>query len=268
MEMKEITKLLGVETLDEAVVTEVETKLTSMVNEKVDTLVQEKAEVLAKEISEKEIEEKTVALKEELQEEYGEKFDDYKDSIAEKFSLYVDEILQEKLVIPENIMEYAKKGELYSDLIEQFKLRIGIDEGLVDEEAKSLLSDAKDEILRLKDEKNELTEKYLDGKKLLHESSSVMYLYDKCSGLTESQKERVMSILEGITDKEVIDKKFDIIVESFGTSEEVITEEKITVKVVDPKAAVSGLKKAGVKATVVEDNKVSFDTKDKKKAVA
>lgn len=269
MNIKEIAKLLGVDALDESVVIEVETKLSTLienkVQEKAEVLAKEKAEVLAKSMLEEAIEEEKESLKETLVQEYEEKFEDYKETLAEKFSLFVDDILEEKLQIPSNIVEFARKGELYSDLIEQFKVRLGIDEGLVNEEAKSLLSEAKDEILKLRDEKNALTEKYLNGKSLLHEASVALYLHEKCEGLTESQKERVFSILEGITDKEVIDKKFDIIVDTL--KEEVIVEKVFSVKVVNPKKAVTELKKSGVSAKAVSESEISFDTKDKKAVV-
>lgn len=268
MNVKEIAKLLGVEALDESLVTEVETKISDLINtkvqEKVEVLANEKAEVMAKTMLEATLDEEKETLKEELVMEYEEKFETYKDTLAEKFSIFVDDILSEKLQIPENIKEFARKGELYSDLIEQFKVRLGIDEGLVNEEAKSLLSEAKDEILKLRDEKNALTEKFLNGKALLHEASVTLYLHEKCEGLTESQKEKVFSILEGITDTEVIDKKFDIILDTL--KEDVITEKAVTVKVVDPKKAVSELKKAGVSAKAVSESEISFDVKDKKAA--
>lgn len=268
MNVKEIAKLLGIEALDESVVTEVETKISDLINtkvqEKVEVLANEKAEVMAKTMLESALDEEKETLKEELVQEYEEKFETYKDTLAEKFSIFVDDILAEKLQIPENIKEFARKGELYSDLIEQFKVRLGIDEGLVNEEAKELLSEAKDEILKLRDEKNALTEKFLNGKALLHEASVALYLHEKCEGLTESQKEKIFTILEGINDKETIDRKFDIILDTL--KEDVITEKAVTVKVVDPKKAVSELKKAGVSAKAVSESEISFDVKDKKAA--
>lgn len=270
MDIKEIAKLLGIEALDESVANEVETKLSTLVEnkvqEKVEVLAVEKAEVLAKTMVEEALVEEKETLKEALLQEYEEKFDDYKEILAEKFSLFVDDILAEKLEIPEVIKEYARKGELYADLIEQFKIRLGIDEGLVNEEAKDLLGEAKDEILKLRDEKNALTEKYLSGKALLHEASVALYLHEKCEGLTESQKEKVFTILEGINDKETIDKKFDIIVETL-TEEEVLIEKAVSVEVVNPKKAVSELKKLGLNAKVVSESEFSFDTKDKKAVV-
>ena len=76
--------------------------------------------------------------KERLVTEYETKFEDYKKDITSKFSNFVDSVLDQELTIPEKVMEYARKGELYTDLVEQFKIRIGIDEGVLDEEAKAL----------------------------------------------------------------------------------------------------------------------------------
>jgi hypothetical protein len=57
--------------------------------------------------------------------------------------------LMSEMTIPDKVLEYARKGELYADLIEQFKVRLGVDEGLLDEEVKSLLKEAKTEIQNL-----------------------------------------------------------------------------------------------------------------------
>jgi hypothetical protein len=269
MDMNKITELLGVKTLDESVENEVKTSIQAMIDEKVeskvDEVASEKANILAKEISEKEIEVQKTAIKESLMEEYEEKFETYKDTLSKKFSLFVEDILKEKLVIPEHVIEYARKGELYDELIEQFKLRLAVDEGLITSEMKDLMSEAKDEILSLRNEKNALTEKYLEGKQLIHEASAALYINEKAKGLSESQKEKVFNILEGITDKEVIDKKFDVIVETFNSDVNMVTEEKFTVQVVDPKNAVKNLKKTGIKASAISEDEIEFDLKDKKK---
>ena len=271
MNIKEITKLLGVETLDESLVSEIETKLSALieskVNDKVSILAKEKAEILAKSMLEGVIEDEKQIVKDELVSEYEEKFENYKVVLAEKFSLFVDGILAEKLRIPENVKAFARKGELYSDLIDQFKIRLGIDEGLVTEEAKEILSEAKDEILKLRNEKNSLTNKILEGKLLLSEASVALYLHDKCQGLTERQKDQVFSILEGVTDKDTLDSKFDIILESLNEADQ---GEVVNIQVVDPAAAIKDLKKAGVSAkkNKKEDDEIVVNLKDKKKVVA
>lgn len=202
--MEKLLKLLGIDSLNEETQAEVKTKL------------QDYIDVKAKELSEEKIAEE----KETLVEKYEEKFEDYKKDVTSKFSNFVDSILEEELTIPEKILEFAKKGELYDDLIEQFKVRLGVDEGLVDEEVKGLLKEAKEEILKLRGEIDSITEKQLETISDAQEMAAQLYLYEKCEGLTEKQKRHVMSILEGVQDKEEIDRKFSIIVEQADEEEE------------------------------------------------
>ena len=206
--------MLNVDKLDESAQTEIKERLESII------------EVKASELTEAKLSEK----KEELIEEYENKFDEYKEDITSKFSNFVDSVLEEELNIPENILEYAHKGELYSDLIEQFKVRLGIDEGLMDEEVKGLLREAKDEILALRDEMNKVISENLEMKSDAQELASNLYLRKKCDGLTESQKTRVLDILEGVKDKSVIDKKFDIILESMSKDKKEVVEEEEVIK--------------------------------------
>jgi plasmid stability protein len=196
--MDKLLKLLGVEKLDESAQTDIKEKLQSII------------EVKAKELSEEKVKEK----EESLIELYEEKFETYKEEITSKFSNFIDSILEEEMVIPENILEYARKGELYDDLIEQFKVRLAIDEGLVDEEARNLLKEAKDEIEKLREDVDSLTEEKLEIQKDAQEMASEIYLRKKCEGLTESQKDYVFEMLGGIVDKDEIDRKFDIVVEA------------------------------------------------------
>ncbi len=197
--MDKLFQLLGIDKLNEDTQAEVKTKLQDII------------EVKAKELSESKITEE----KDFLVEKYEEKFEDYKKDITSKFSNFVDSILEEELVIPEKILEFAKKGELYDDLIEQFKVRLGVDEGLLDEEVKGLLKEAKEEILKLRKDINGLTEKNLEVVTDAQEMAAQLYLYEKCQGLTEKQKAHVMAILEGVQDKAEIDRKFSIIVEEY-----------------------------------------------------
>ena len=186
--MEKLLELLGVQKLDESE--------QEVIKEKLNTLI----EVKAQEMLESKLEEEKVKLIE----AYEEKFEAYKEDITSKFSNFTDEILEQELQIPEKVLEFARKGELYSDLIEQFKVRLGVDEGLLDEEVKALLKEAKDEIAK--------------GKKQIkeYELAAEVYLHRKAQGLTEGQKEHVMEMLDGVTDREEIDRKFDIIVEAYN----------------------------------------------------
>jgi len=201
--MDNILKILGVEKLDESQQVEIK--------EKIETLIEVK-------VAEK-VEERIEAEKESLVEEFEEKFEDYKKDITSKFSNFVDSIIEEELVIPDKIYEYAKKGELYSDLIEQFKVRMAIDEGAIDEEAKELLREARDEIVSLRDELDQTIEENLEIQQDAKEMAANIYLRKKCDGLTEAHSSKIMSVLEGITDVETIDRKFNILVETISLKE-------------------------------------------------
>jgi len=195
--MDKLLEMLGVGKLDEAAQTKIKDKLQTII------------EVKAKELSQNSLKEE----KEALIETYETKFEEYKDEITSKFSNFLDSVIDEEMVIPEKIQEYARKGELYDDLIEQFKIRLSVDQGLLDEEVKGLLKEAKDEIVSLRSDLDKKTAKELELMQDAQEMASELYIKEKCEGLTEVQKERVYSILEGITDKEEIDKKFNVIVE-------------------------------------------------------
>ena len=196
--MDKILKLLGADKLNEDTQGDLKEKLQTIV------------EVEAKKLSDT----KLTDEKQLLVEDYEKKFDEYKEDITQKFSNFVDNVLEKELVIPEKIMEYAKKGELYHDLIEQFKVRLSVDQGLLDEEVKSLLKEAKDEIVKLRKDTDERISENLELQKDAQEMAATLYLHDKCRGLTESQKEHMFSILSGILDSEEIDRKFEIVKES------------------------------------------------------
>jgi len=189
--------MLGIQKLDEAAQKEIKEKLTLVI------------EVKAKELSA----EVLVEEKKKLVEDYEEKFDEYKDEITSKFSDFVDSIFEEELTIPEKVLEFASKGELYHDLIEQFKVRLSVDEGLLDEEVKSLLKEAKEEIIKLRTDMNKTIDENLTIKSDASEMAAQLYLFEKCEGLTNKQKKKVFTILEGIRDKDEIDKKFTIVLE-------------------------------------------------------
>jgi len=202
--MEKLLEMLGIQKLDE--------KEQEAIKDKVQTLI----DIKAKELSVTKLEEEKQALIE----AYETKFEEYKEEITSKFSNFVDGILEQELVIPEKIFEYARKGELYSDLIDQFKVRLGVDEGLLDEEVKGLLKEAKEEIVSLRGKLDETIADALEVKSDAQELAAELYVRRKADGLTESQKKHVFDILEGVNDRAEIDKKFAIIVESFTVEKE------------------------------------------------
>ncbi|HUS50412.1 MAG TPA: hypothetical protein VMZ91_09615 [Candidatus Paceibacterota bacterium] len=198
MDLAKILELLGANKLDE--------NTQGDLKEKLETII----EVEAKKLSDASLTE----AKEILVQDYEKKFDEYKEDITSKFSNFVDGVFEDELTIPEQVLEYAKKGELYNDLIEQFKIRLGVDQGLLDEEIKSLLKEAKEEIIKLRTSQDKSIAENLEVKQDAQELAATVYLYQKCQGLTESQRKQVFDIIGDATDRLEIDRKFKVIAES------------------------------------------------------
>ena len=202
--MDKLLELLGATKLNESDQTQVKERLETLI------------EVKGQELSNSKLQE----AKEQLVESYETKFEDYKEDITSKFSNFVDSVLEEEMSIPDKVLEFAKKGELYHDLIEQFKIRLSVDEGLLDEEVKGLLKEAKEEILKLRGGLDESIAKNLETINDAQELAAELYLRRKCDGLTESQKKRVLEMLSGIKDRSEIDRKFDIVLEAYDSEED------------------------------------------------
>jgi len=207
----EILKILGIESLDESQQTDIKEKLENII----DVKSRERADAILKEESDK------------LTEEYEGKFEDYKKDMTSKFSNFVDSVIDEELLIPERVMEYARKGELYDELIEQFKVKLALDENVLDDEVKDLLKEARDEISGLRTDVNKLTSDNLTLKEDAKSMASNLYLIRKCEGLKESDKKKVIGILGDITTKSEIDKKYDIVLESILGEQDDKDEKKI-----------------------------------------
>ncbi|MFW6026499.1 MAG: hypothetical protein ACOCRX_09165 [Candidatus Woesearchaeota archaeon] len=199
MEMNKIYEKLGIEQLDE----EKQTEIKQYLDETIDLKAKEKAD------------EKVEEEKEKLVEQYENKFNEYKEDITSKFSDFVDNIMESELQIPEKVQEYARLGERYQPILEKLKVMMGIDEGQFDEEAKEIIKESRDELQKMKDKINNLTSENMELKKDAEEMAAHIYLRNKCDGLTESKKERVIRLLEDVTSKDEIDRKFDLVVEGY-----------------------------------------------------
>ena len=205
--MEKIYELLNIEKLDEAKQDELKIMIETLIESKVAEKVQTK------------LDEGLETAKTEMIEQLEEKFENYKEDLVTKFSNFVDDILKEELVLPENIVEYARLGEQYHGLVEQFKVKLAIDEGVLDDEVKGLLKEAKDKIIELQKEKDSMIAEKLDLEVNNEKMSTKAYLMEKCEGLTDPQTKHICLVLEG-ADKEEIDKKFDILVKGSTKIEE------------------------------------------------
>jgi len=206
--MDKIFEILGIERLDESKQVELKETLKTVIDIKATEIAESKVQVLLGDAKTK------------LKEEYEVKFDEYRDSLTSKFSNFVDSVLDEEMIIPENVIKFARQGELYHELIEQFKTRLAIDEGMISAEVRAMLKEAKGEIEALRDKLDKSKGENLTLEKDASEMAAQLYIREKCDGLTESQKKHVTNLLGDEVVKENIDKKFDIIVKTMGLIKE------------------------------------------------
>lgn len=216
-DIKEILKKLGIDALDESQQEEVRGKFNAIIDMKVE------------ENTEKRLEKE----KAKLDRKYEKMFESYKDDITKKFSDFIDEMLEEEIKIPKKVLENARKGELYGDLVEEFKLRLAIDEDVLSSEVKSLLGEAKKEIISLQKQVNKVQESNLKHKSDARDFALEIYKRKKVEemGLGRKEKKYVYNLLEDSKTKKDIDNKVKYIAESNGISvskgKESIAEEKI-----------------------------------------
>lgn len=203
--------------LDESIVQE----LQQLVNEIVDTKVDIVAAQKVKDALDPTIEE----AKQQLANDYMNKFEDYKLDTATKFSNFCDEVFNTELNIPDEIKEWAHKGQRYADLIEQIRARVIVDEGGVNAEVAATLQEARDEITKLRDElnkqisenvsmKDEYTKTLEEAKAKIEELGSHVYISEKCEGLSALNRTKVMNLLKGETDVAKIDERYEFIIKN------------------------------------------------------
>lgn len=193
----------------------------STIKAKIDLIVESKVN--------EQLKEKTNELKEEIAEEFEEKFETYKEELSENLSNFIDKVIEEEVQIPDEVLEDAKRGKYYHDLIEEFKVRLAIDNDVLDEEVQSAIKEAKEEIDEYKNELNEEMNKAFKLEQENKEIKAKLYLIEKCEGLTQVQKDKVMDILGEEDNIEKIDSKYDLILETFfdiKNENDIITEGK------------------------------------------
>ena len=152
--------------------------------------------------------------KERLTEEFAAKFEEYKDDISDKWSGFVEKVIEEEVQIPDSIKEFAALGETYQPLLEAIRTQLAVSEGSVDEEAKALLREAKEEIVSLRSDVNRLMSENMTLTEDAKAMATHIYLRKKCDGLTEAQKTTVMTMLRDLTDVKAINEKFEFVLEN------------------------------------------------------
>lgn len=198
--MEKIYELLGMDKLNEDSQKELKKNLDMIIETKVSEQVTERLD----------------EEKEKLNEFYEEKFDEYKDEITEKFSDFVDDVIEEEIKLPDYVKEFARKGELYEDVIETLKSKIAIDEATVNDETIEILQEAKSDIEDLREKVDSLMESNMEYKKDAKDMALALYIMESLEGLTSRERKKVLSVIENmdIRDKNDADEKIEFVIET------------------------------------------------------
>lgn len=145
-------------------------------------------------------------LKENVLDEVKKEVEAYKESLVEKISAYLDAELDK--MIPEEVIDAVAKLEVYEPLVEGFKATIGRYGIELDSEGHELLKEAKEEIEKLRDESDEITKKNIELTNEMEKINATVTLMEKCDGLTEDQKKKMVVIFKGKSEDE-INERFD-----------------------------------------------------------
>ena len=154
-------------------------------------------------------------IKENTLEDVKKEVEEYKESLVEKISAYLDSELEK--LIPEEAIDAVAKLEIYEPLVEGFKNTIAKYGMEIDSEGHELLKEAKEEIENLRDAYDVATKKNVELVSEMDKINATVTLMEKCDGLTEDQKRKMVVIFKGKSEDEInerFDEVRDMVVES------------------------------------------------------
>jgi hypothetical protein len=178
--------------------TELENGIKAMVSEQVTLRVEEKTielEKKAESFCEQEISKKVEEDKETLIEEYENKMEDLENNMVEKLDQFLTTVINEQ-ISDESINKIAL-NETYEPIVEGIKALFEDKYVALDSDGEKLVKEQKDEVVKLKDENSKLIKEAMELSGLAESGAIKLKISEETDGLTDTQKERVHTLLEG-----------------------------------------------------------------------
>lgn len=175
----------------------------------------EKIQEMAEGYVAKEVEEKVASIKSTLEEEYAEKVQSLEENVVDKLDKFLDLEISSK--ISDELLESVAINETYAPLIKGIQHLFESQFVALDSEGSQIVESATSEAKTLKTKLNEAHAEKIALAEKVEQLQTGLLIATKTEGLTESQKERVLVMLEGKGFEEVsgkIDTVVDIITES------------------------------------------------------
>jgi hypothetical protein len=226
-----------------------ESSVEKMINEQAEarvvsesTRLQKKYDIAAEEYCNKMIAEGVETAKAELIKEYDAKVDQLDVAVEKTLDTFLEsEILPQ---ISDEIVGKLALNEAFAPIVNGMKALLENNFVAVDSDGSKLLSEAKQEILKLKKDASDAMAKNIQLNERLEKTATFMLINEKCEGLSKDSKKRVVAMFEGKSfdetenriseyveflveseNKNVGDKPVGVVTEEQTKEEEVLSEE-------------------------------------------
>jgi hypothetical protein len=160
------------------------------------------------------LQEKTDAVVSAITEEKDAELAEFKEEIIDKLDKYLD--LEVKKNVPDTYVEAMAQVSVLQPIVEGFKKVMEENYIKFDEENFGLLKDAREEIIKVREELAESTKTSMELNQELSAHKKSVEISKVCEGLTDSQREKAVKLLE--------DYDADEIVERFSAIRDIIIE--------------------------------------------
>jgi hypothetical protein len=154
------------------------------------------------------LEKQVKTLSEQLKTKKEKEIASFKKDIVEKLDKYLEMELDKK--IPDTYVEAVAQVSVLNPIVEGFKKTMEDNYIKFDEENFGLLKDAKEEIMKLREESATSVKESMEINSEMKTIKRTMKISEVCEGLTDSQRERATKLLESYDEAE-IGERYDAI---------------------------------------------------------
>lgn len=180
----------------------------------------ERLQELAEGFVAKEVEEKVSEIRTQLDEEYAEKAQALEENVVDKLDKFLDIEISSK--ISDSLLESIAINEAYAPIVNGIRELFENKFVALDSEGTKIVEESKSEVSTLKAKLNESMSEKISLSKKVEELQTGLLIATKSAALTESQKDRVVVMLEGKSFDEVA-SKIDTVIEIISETEDVLS---------------------------------------------
>lgn len=215
----------------------------------------EKIQEMAEGYVAKEIDEKVSEIRTQLEEEYSEKVQSLEENVVDKLDKFLDLEISSK--ISDELLESVAINETYAPLIKGIQSLFESQFVALDSEGSRIVESAKKDVSTLKTKLNEALSDKITLSRKIEKLQTGLLISTKTEGLTESQKERVLVMLEG-KEFEEVSAKIDTVVDIITESDDVLSSRTIELNEHDNTDVFAGYVEPITESVVVKNEGESF----------